>query len=225
VAFPPKLLHRNESIVLDLRPHIWYLFEPFAAVVGALVLIGLVFWFLGDNSGFVVDVLQFGGGILLLGCLVWFGIRYLRWRTTNFVVTTDRLIYRSGLISKSGVEIPLEKINTVFFHQGVFERMIGAGDLTIESASERGTQRFTDIRKPSAVQNEIYHQMEENEQKAADRIGAKVAQATQATQATGGSQSGPSVAEQIEQLDGLRQKGLITDQEYADKKAELLQRM
>jgi uncharacterized membrane protein YdbT with pleckstrin-like domain len=222
VAFPPKLLHRNESIVLDLRPHIWYLFEPFAAVVGALVVVGLVFWFLGDNSGFFVDVLQFGGGIVLLACLVWFGIRYLKWRNINFVVTTDRLIYRSGVISKTGVEIPLEKINTVLFHQGVFERMIGAGDLTIESASERGTQRFTDIRKPSAVQNEIYHQMEENEHRAADRIGAKVAQATQASAAPRGESS---VTEQIQELDALRRQGLITDQEFAAKKAELLQRM
>jgi uncharacterized membrane protein YdbT with pleckstrin-like domain len=219
VAYPPKLLHRNESIVLDLRPHIWYLFEPFVAVVGALVLVGLAFTFLGDNSGFFVDILQFGGGILLLVCLVWFGIRYLKWKNTNFVVTTDRLIYRSGVISKSGIEIPLEKINTVFFHQGVFERMIGAGDLTIESASERGTQRFTDIRKPSAVQNEIYHQMEENEQRSADRIGTRVGQVVES------SRSGPSVTEQIEELDSLRRKGLITEQEFAEKKAQLLQRM
>jgi uncharacterized membrane protein YdbT with pleckstrin-like domain len=228
VAFPPKLLHRNEEIVLDLRPHWFYMFEPVAAVVGALVLGGLVIYFLGDNSGWFWTFLKGIAGIVIVACLVWTLIRWLKWRTINFVVTTDRLIYRSGVIAKRGIEIPLERVNTVFFRQGVFERMIGAGDLTIESAGENGSQNFSDIRRPSEVQNEIYHQMEENENRKFDRIDAnidrKIGQATAPATAAPAA-SPPSIPEQIERLDELRQKGLITDQEFAAKKAELLSRM
>ncbi len=84
----------------------------------------------------------------VLAALGWFGFTYLRWTTTSFIVTTDRLISRVGVLSRSGIEIPLEKINTVFFRQSLFERIIKSGDLEIESASEEGTQDFSDIRRP-----------------------------------------------------------------------------
>ena len=87
------------------------------ALIGAIVLGGLV----AVGS---VDWLQIPIGVLILGCLVWFGLRYSRWITTNFVVTTDRLIYRHGVLAKHGIEIPLDRVNTVFFRQSVFERIV-----------------------------------------------------------------------------------------------------
>ena len=96
---------------------------------------------------------------------IWLTLKYFQWRMTYFVVTSRRVIYRTGVVSKHGVEIPLERINTVFFNQSILERMIGAGDLGIESAGERGMETFENVRKPSLVQNEIYRQMEANNQR------------------------------------------------------------
>ena len=135
------------------------------------------------------------------------------------MITTDRVIYRSGVLSKHGIEIPLERVNTVFFHQSILERVIGAGDLGIESAGDGGRETFSDIRKPSAVQNEIYRQMEANENSRIDRIGHN---ATAAAAPHGGDDSIPA---QIERLDDLRRKGTLTDAEFQAKKAELLRRM
>ena len=94
--------------------------------------------------------------------LVWLVIRWLLWRTTHFVITSDRVIARKGVLAKSGIEIPLERVNNVSFKQSIFERLIDAGDLLIESGGEDGQQRFTDILKPDRVQNLIHVQMEEN---------------------------------------------------------------
>ena len=109
-------------------------------------------------------------GVLVLVALAWAGLTYLEWVTTNFVITTDRLIYRHGVLAKHGIEIPLERVNTVFFSQSILERMVGSGDLVIESAGEMGRQNFSNVRKPSAVQNEIYKQMEANENRKFDRV-------------------------------------------------------
>jgi uncharacterized membrane protein YdbT with pleckstrin-like domain len=226
VAFPSKLLHRNEEIALDLRPHPWFMFEPVVAVLGAVILGGVIIYFFGDDSGWYWTILKSFAGLILLACLVWVGLRYLAWRNINFVVTTDRLIYRSGVMAKRGIEIPLERVNTVFFRQGVFERLIGAGDLSIESGGEMGMQRFTDIRHPSEVQNEIYHQMEENENRTFDRIDANIDRKLTQRGTTGEVVAAPpSIPEQIERLGELRGKGLLTDQEFEAKKAELLRRM
>ena len=68
------------------------------------------------------------------------------------------------MLSKHGVEIPLERINNINFDQRIFERMIGAGDLDIESAGREGQSHFEDVRHPDGVQQEIYRQMESQRQ-------------------------------------------------------------
>lgn len=207
MPFPTKLLNDNEEVVLDLRPHWWFMVGSTAALVGSIVVALLLLAY------FDVDVLKYGGALLVLFCLGWFAFRYAKWVSTQFVVTTERVIARSGIVAKKGIEIPLERINTVFFNQSIFERMLGAGDLGVESAGERGSETFSDVRKPALVQNEIYRQMEANSQRNL-RGGPAVTQAAAA-----------SIPEQIEQLDQLRQRGVISEQEFAAKKADLLNRM
>jgi uncharacterized membrane protein YdbT with pleckstrin-like domain len=209
VPFPTKLLNEREDIVLDLHPHWWYFAPPMFALIGAIVL-GIVVW-VGD-----VEWSQIPVGVLVLGCLVWFGLRYARWATTNFVVTTDRLIYRHGVLAKHGIEIPLDRVNTVFFRQSIFERLVSSGDLVIESAGEMGRQAFSNVRNPSAVQNEIYRQIEANENRKFDRVGKSVA-AVDDREA--------SIPAQIRELDELRKQGLVTEEEFATKKQQLLDRM
>ncbi len=139
-----------------------------------------------------------------------FGWTYLQWANTHFVVTTDRLIYRSGVVAKKGKEIPLERINDIAFNQTIFERLVGAGDLLIESGGEQGQQRFSNVRRPFEVQNEIYRQIERSAARDMDRMAGR---------------RQLSVPEQIEKLDDLRQKGVITQAEFDAKKAQLLGQM
>jgi hypothetical protein len=113
------------------------------------------------------------------------------------------------------VEIPLDRINTVFFNQTVFERMIGAGDIGIESAGENSRQDFSDIRRPSHVQKIIYREIENYESRRQDRLGDVMRRG----------QADASIPSQIAQLDELRTKGLLTDEEFEEKKADLLGRM
>ena len=207
MPFPRKLLNESEDVVLDLHPHWWFLAKQTLAllaaiVVGALVLVN------DDNDITGNGIVRVLAGLLILLALGWWGFRYLDWRTTNFVVTTDRLIYRHGVLAKHGIEIPLERVNNVLFSQRLFERLLGAGDLIIESAGESGRQAFSDVRKPSAVQNEIYRQIEANENRKFDRIGR------------GGGSS--SVADELAKLEQLRRDGVLSDAEFAAQKARLL---
>ena len=221
MAFPTKLLNDGEEIVLDLRPHWWFMAKPTLVLLGAIVL-GIVIATQLDGGGFWNDTARWVDVVLIVGTLLWFGARYAKWVSTNFVVTTDRLIYRVGVFAKSGIEIPLERVNTVFFNQSIFERLLGAGDLTIESGGETGKETFSDIRKPSYVQNEIYRQMEANNARMySGRMGVGAMPDT-------GPAAVPdhlSVPQQIEKLDELRQRGVLTEAEFAEKKAELLKRM
>jgi len=209
MPFPKHLLTEDEDLVLDLRPHWWFLAPAgvVLAIVSALGLGALVQAWWSPVEWVIL--------VLWLGAVGYFGVHYLLWTTTNFVVTSERVISRHGVLAKEGIEIPLDRINTVFFNQSIFERIIGAGDLGIESAGEGGRQQFSDIRKPNLVQNEIYRQVEGLEDRRLRKLG----------EAAGGSGTELSIPEQIEKLDQLRRQGVVTDEEFEQKKRELLDRM
>jgi uncharacterized membrane protein YdbT with pleckstrin-like domain len=124
------------------------------------------------------------------------------------VITSDRVIYRSGIIAKSGIEIPLERVNNVSFSKGIFERVINAGDLLIESGGEDGKQRFTDIRGPERVQNLIHAQIEiikTRREPAAPQQGSVT-----------------DVATQLEKLEGMVERGTLSREEFDAQKRKLL---
>lgn len=201
MPYPAKLLNPDESVALDLNPHWWY----FAESVSSFAVSGILWLFVfgqDDRKSY----LTYPIGVIALATLVWVIVRYLKWRTTYFVITSDRLIFRNGVIGKSGIEIPLERVNNVNFKQGIFERIIGAGDLLIESGGEDGQQRFTDIAHPDKVQNLIHMQMEDNQKRS---FSVNVA-------------GGNDVATQLEKLEGLRDRGSISAEEFEAQKQRLL---
>ncbi len=206
MPFPKKNLNANETIALDMHPHWWYFAEPALSLLGSIVL-GIVVLSMTDAGTNTRKGLGVIALTLLVGTAIWTVVRYLKWLTTNFVITSNRLIFRQGVISKSGIEIPLERVNNVNFHQSVFERVLGAGDLLIESGGEDGQQRFTDIRRPAQVQNLIHAQMEGHFQRRASYTPA--------------AQTG-DVTEQLQRLEGMLQRGTLTQEEFDAQKARLL---
>jgi uncharacterized membrane protein YdbT with pleckstrin-like domain len=207
MPYPRKLLNPGERIAFDLHPHWWY-FAPLATIA-AVILVGTV-----AATVLLKDSTQtytlLGIGAVAVIWLITFLVKLAQWRTTHFVLTSDRLIVRSGVLSKQGTEIPLERINDLSYHQSLFERMVGAGDLVIESAGERGQDRFPRIPHPDRAQQLVYTEIENNRQRIS---GVHI------------DQQEASIPEQIAELAKLRDSGAVTDAEFQAKKAELLSRM
>lgn len=217
--YPRKLINEGETVVLDLKPHWWFFWKHIAIGTGLLVV--FVLWIgPGGSTKWLGWPLAAG----LLAWAAWVTYRYFVWTYTHFVLTDRRVISRSGIISKQGTEIPLERINNIDFHQRIWERVIGAGDLDIESAGKDGQSHFENVRHPDMVQQEVYRQMETNARRQAGWHGEAVAAATPAASAPVVASS-PDVADQIAKLAALRDSGAITAEEYEAKKAELLDRM
>jgi uncharacterized membrane protein YdbT with pleckstrin-like domain len=224
MPYPTKLLNRNEEVALDLRPHWWYFGRQILTGIPLLIVVILLF---NIDSGWFKTGAEWVVAALVIAWAVWLGLKYLSWARTYFVVTNQRVVYRTGVIARRGAEIPLDRITNINFGQRMFERLIGAGNLEIQSAGEQGTTSFDFVRHPDGVQQEIYRQMDarEHTQSSTDAtaVGDAVAKAV-AGQAPAAA-PGASVPEQIEQLARLRDAGHITPEEYEAKKAELLGRM
>ena len=227
--FPRKLLIPGEEIVLELRPHPVALALPALSLVAATAFAA---WVASKTDGVVVWVVWAAWLAVVLGFVV---PRAIAWWTSIFVVSSDRVISREGFIAKRSMEIPLEQVNDVRFEQGIFDRIVGAGTLLIQSASTTGTNAFDDIRDPEEVQRTIFHQGELNQQRSSGRAPASAPAAdapmrpdgSSAGSAAGGSPTpsspaSPSVTTELERLADLRAKGVLTEDEFQAQKARIL---
>jgi uncharacterized membrane protein YdbT with pleckstrin-like domain len=229
LAFPERLLSEDEELIYDLRPHWLTLVVPVLLTVAVVLAVGALWVVMpaGDlqqPGRLAVGVL---GLVVLLAAVAG---RVLRWATTHLVLTTERLIFRSGVVAKFGREIPLERINDVTFSQSLFERIIGAGDLLVESAGEQGQSRFSNIRDPEAVQLEIYRQMEANDRRRAGYATTQphhpvVADRTPTPPVHTSPARSPAPLDDLERLANLRDRGAVTEEEFQRMKRELLDRM
>ena len=136
MGFPRELLSDDEEIVVDMHPH-WWKLVPISILL-AVVIIGGLAVLVAAGSGIGWLIARVVVAIVVLATLAAFATRYARWTTTEFVVTTERVISRTGVLAKSGIEIPLDRINTVFFEQQPFERILGCLLYTSPSPRDRG---------------------------------------------------------------------------------------
>ena len=202
MPYPRKLLNDNESIVLDLHPHWWFYALPtlstvVVSIIGMSVHTKLDGWTRWMSSAMVLGA--------LVPSVAWLVVRIVEWRTTYFVVTNHRLISRQGVLARNSVEIPLDRIANVNFKQSIFERLVGVGDILIESAGKDSAQTFSDIGRPDAVQKIIHEAI-------SDRTDSRFMPAPATT----------DLADQLERLEALRDRGTLTPAEFEIQKRRLL---
>lgn len=217
MAFDRRLLGEHEELVLDLRPH-W---SQLAGRVRDLLLVVAA-----GAAAVALDaprLLQYLVVGLLVVALVRLVFAWIGWRGINFVLTSERLIYRTGVASRRGLEIPLDRVGTIRFDQSFFERLLQRGDLAIEALGDGGVQVFHNVPRPKHVQREIYAAIEADQH--ALFVEQAQAGAQQAASMAPQSSSPYSIPQQIDQLDQLRRRGVLTDYEFEVKKRELLDRM
>lgn len=216
MSYPKKLLNSNEEIALDLRPHWWFFGHQ---IFTGLPLFAVIFLSLTLDSGFLDSFFGFFVPIAALVWLAWMVVRYFSWTKTYFVVTNKRVIFRTGIIARKGVEIPLDRVMNINFEQRIFERIIGVGNLEVQSAGEQGTSTFNFVNHPDEVQRTIYEKMEEREKTQSDMRADSLQKAFENTQQ-------PSRKEDIlatlTKLAELKEKGHLTEEEFQSKKEELL---
>lgn len=234
MGYPAKLLNPGETIAIDVRPHWRYLAGALFAT--AVVVAGAIVALVENVPSWALLIIA----AVLVVVLVWLAVRYLKWTTTTFVVTNQRLIMRRGVFKRLGREILLDRLTDISYDQTFMDRILGCGDILIESPGRDSQERFQDLPHPVRIQNEIYRLVSERQSApAGGGVGPMPAGGATAAPAvvvasqglapgaptSDGSGPSPSVAEQLSQLDDLRKRKVISRKEFAAKKAELLSRM
>ncbi|ANZ37830.1 hypothetical protein BBK82_18945 [Lentzea guizhouensis] len=160
MAYPDDLLSSGEHVVTHKHPHWKMLFFPVFWLLVVVVLGSYLAGLVGDLSWATIawGVLAVVSLALVVGLTV---VPLARWRTTHLVITTDRVIYREGVVKRTGLDIPLTRVHSVRFEQSFADRMLGCGTLIIESASDAPIP-IDDVPSVEKVHTLLYREMNDN---------------------------------------------------------------
>ncbi len=211
MGYAEKNLAPGEAIVLRARYH-WIIYRAAITLLVFSVLLGAASLYASrasPGSGVARPV-----GILALAFLVLGGLglllRWIRAEADEFVATNRRVIRKVGIFAREIEQAPLEKIQDITVDQGVMGRLLNYGTVVIETASERGSMTFPRIARPESFRNALWGQSPAASPPsaapppAADRVAR------------------PGTRERLAELESLRQQGLLSDEEYASKRREIL---
>lgn len=161
MGYPDNVLAKDEQVVLHRHPHWKRLVPPVLVLIlttaVAAFLSGLVARTEWDETAKNVIVwVVWGIWLVIVGWLtLW---PFLTWLTTHFVITDRRVMFRHGLITRAGIDIPLARVNSVEFRHGLIDRILRTGTLIVESASQDPLE-FYDIPRVERVHSLLYHEV------------------------------------------------------------------
>lgn len=233
MAEPANLLMTDETVVFDVRHHPFALWKPVLAEVVYLSLwIAAMSVFAFFRNGIAV----ISGIVLLLTLSLWLTWSVLAFTRAGLMMTDRRLIYRSGIFSRTLREVPLSKISDVSVYQSVSGRVAGVGDLVVVTAGEPGQRLpFLNMPRPEQLKVRMLEQMHELARSAASPgdVAREIAHAMNRTQPTAEIGAIPperpplysEIVDQIERLDSMRERGVLSDDEFQKAKGALLERL
>ena len=197
MSFTKDQLLPGESLIVLARQHPFVLFWPILLNIMVLAVL-IAIWYLTAKAWITAFFL------IPLLYLIW---EYLTWHSREYILTDRRVVRQEGVFSISSLDAPLDKINNVYHQQSFLGRVFKYGEVGLETASEQGTTTFDFLSHPVTFKNAIVRQREMYKM---DSAGASRPAAER------------SVPQLIEELASLRDRQIITESEFQEKKRALL---
>jgi len=160
MGYPSRLLTDGETVVYDMRPHWRVLFYPAVALVVLVFVVVFALVKMPDDWEWARWMVL---GLTAVLLLLWIVVPVVRWATSQYVSTNRRVIVRTGIVARQGRDMPLARINDVHFSYGLIDRVLGCGDLVVESAGETGQLLIRAVPDVELVQRELFRLHEEDD--------------------------------------------------------------
>jgi uncharacterized membrane protein YdbT with pleckstrin-like domain len=198
-------LKKDEKIILLIRPHwiqlTWPVLSTIAAVAAG-ILIG--------RYGYIIPIVF----------ICYAGYKIIQRNKNLWAVTNLRVIDEDGVFSHNSKESPLDKINNVTYNQTIWGRIFGFGNVQIQTAAEIGATTYCNVEKPKELKDTITLMQEEYKK---SQIYDQAQELAKAIVSESKNTARTNAADEVEKLFDLKQKGILTEEEYNLRKKKLLE--
>jgi membrane protein YdbS with pleckstrin-like domain len=204
MSYAEKNLAPGETIVYRARYH-WIYYRTTVVLLILAAVFGVSWWFAGNGleDGTPASIFKKLTLVFLFAAVAHFIVKRIRASADEYVVTNRRVIRKYGLVAREVEQALLDRIQDITLHQGITARLLGYGTVVLETASETGRLTFPQIAEPEEFRKAVWGQ----------QTGAVAAPATVATSTT---------ATRLAELEDLKTRGLLSPEEYAKKREEIL---
>ena len=160
MSFPQDALGHEEDLILHRHPHWKMLVLPVLTFLVATLLAGFLVGLIGRSlESTARSAALIAVAVVWVGLIAWrTAVPVLRWRSTHFVVTDRRVLVRQGVLSHSGIDIPVRRVSNVQFRHGLLDRLLKTGTLVIVASSDDPLE-FDDVPDVERVHSLLYHQV------------------------------------------------------------------
>ncbi len=196
-------LKKDEKLILETKPHWFTLVVPFL-----IMLTGSILGFVIGNYGL----------LLVLVSVCYFIIKIIQRNNNIWAVTNLRVVDEYGVFSNNAKESPLDKINNVSYTQSFWGKIFVYGNVQIQTAAEIGSTTYFTVQNPRKLKDTITDMQEEYKEYQIKKQAAELASAIVAEQQN----NKIDVSSELEKLYNLRQKGILTEEEYNTRKSKIL---
>jgi uncharacterized membrane protein YdbT with pleckstrin-like domain len=200
-------LKKDEKAVLEIRQHWFVMVAP-----SFLSLIGIIL-----GSILIGYSVVFGISIILI-VICYFIYKVIQRRNNLWIVTNLRVIDEYGVFSNNAKESPLDKLNNVSYNQSFFGKIFEYGNVQIQTAAEIGSTTYHMVEHPKKLKDTITNEQEEYKHGQIMKQAAEFANAISPERQT----NKIDVATELERLFELKQKGILTEEEFNARKAKIL---
>ena len=224
MSYAEKSLAPGETVVYRARYH-WIFYRTGLLVLFLAFLLGAAALYsakTSPGSGVAQAVAYAAGAFALLAGMILLA-RAFRASQDEFVVTDRRILRSVGVLSREHEQAPIEKIQDITVTQGLLGRMLGYGDISLETASERGTLLFPAIANPEAFRTAIWGRPRPGTAGTAALVDpAATVPASAAAASASKPKTTATTAARLEELESLRKRGMVSEAEYGAKRREIL---
>jgi membrane protein YdbS with pleckstrin-like domain len=119
-------LGQDEKIIYTAKKHPWSIFLSFTATIASMLIL-----------------------------LPWFVYDLLRFKLDRIIVTNKKVYIKTGVLFKSVVTTPIEKINNIHIIKGPIGTILGYGTIVIQSGATLGASGYSYIASPEELQQVI----------------------------------------------------------------------
>lgn len=226
-----SLLATGERVLLVRQRH-WLTFLEagrwFAAALGTGIVLLLLGQSLSDDgiSGAIGTLLDWGFWIFLIIGVLGVGWYFLVWRVERYLVTTRRVIEAGGVVNKYTRDTSLQAITDMIVGHPWLGRIVGYGEIDLLTASEVGTSKIRFLPDADGFKKALLDARHALElELGGGAITQLSAAAPEPTYPDATRVSAEEVDSSLTRLADMRDRGLITQEDFDEKKRELLDRL
>ncbi len=227
-----NLLGHSERVRYIGRQHVFVLIGNVVTelvLIGVLIAAGVVSQIAfpdkvlaGMEVGVLVLIVCVTISLLILGSAV---LDYLRWSNAHYVVTDRRVLVLWGIFNIEVVDIPIEKINEVEYRQTWLGRIFGFGDVEITTASESGICQCRNLANPDGLKRALAEAQRDLQRGYTYLDQHDIDAYLEPEDALVGDSNIDHISHVLQRLADMRDRGLISRDEFEEKKRELLSRI